>query len=299
MLLSGIDIGSNAVRLLFANVFNKKSVVVSEKATLLRIPLRLGLDVFNIGKISDKKVDDLVKTMLAFKLLMEVYQPQAYKVAATSAMREASNQQEVIERVKQETDLEINIINGIQEANIISSLSNVYVNRNFTKTLYVDVGGGSTELSVIEGDNLLASSSFKIGTLRLLADKVESSEWENMRRWLKEFKSDFGRMNCIGSGGNINKLTKLYGLPSNNSIAFNQLVYAYKQLNTMTLQSRIESLGLRPDRADVIVPASRIFIRILKWTGIGEVISPRLGLADGLVLSLYKEMIASSTHKPT
>ena len=290
MLLSGIDIGSNAVRLLFANVFSSKSGIVSEKATLLRIPLRLGLDVFNIGKISQQKTDDLVKTMLAFKLLIDVYKPVSYKVAATSAMREATNQQEVLDRVKAEAGLNINIINGIQEANIISSLSNVYVNRNFTRTLYIDVGGGSTELSVIDGDKLIASSSFKIGTLRLLADKVEQAEWDQMRRWLREFKSDFGRMNCIGSGGNINKLTKLYGHSSNNRIGFDQLVYANKQLNAMPMKVRIESLGLRPDRADVIVPASRIFIRILKWTRLGEVISPRLGLADGLVLSLYKEL---------
>jgi exopolyphosphatase/guanosine-5'-triphosphate,3'-diphosphate pyrophosphatase len=210
-------------------------------------------------------------------------------------MREASNQQQVIARVKAEAGLDINIINGIQEANIISSLSNVYINRDFTKTLYIDVGGGSTELSVIDENKLIASNSFKIGTLRLLADKVEQAEWENMRRWLQEFKSDFGRMNCIGSGGNINKLTKLYGHSSNNRIGFDELVYANKQLNAMPLKVRIESLGLRPDRADVIVPASRIFIRILKWTGLGEVISPRLGLADGLVLSLYKELIEAKS----
>ncbi|GAB1405275.1 MAG: Ppx/GppA family phosphatase [Lentimicrobiaceae bacterium] len=294
MLLSAIDIGTNAVRLLFANVFNSKSGIVSEKATLLRIPLRLGLDVFNSGKISDKKADDLVKTMLAFKLLIEVYNPQAYRVAATSAMREASNKEDIIARVKAETGLNIHIINGIQEANIISSLSKVYVNRDFNKTLYIDVGGGSTELSIIEKDELIASGSFKIGTLRLLANKVEKSEWERMRRWLQEFKSDFGRMNCIGSGGNINKLTKLYGHSSNNRIGFDELVGAQKQLKAMPLKERIESMGLRPDRADVIVPASRIFIRILKWTGIGEVITPRLGLADGLVLSLYKELTATS-----
>jgi len=295
MLESAIDIGSNAVRLLFANVFNSKSGIVSEKATLLRIPLRLGLDVFSIGKISEQKADDLVKTMRAFKLLIEVYKPEAYRVAATSAMREAGNQQEIMDRVKREAGLYINIINGIQEANIISSLSRVYVNRDFTKTLYIDVGGGSTELSVIDGDYLIASNSFKIGTLRLLADKVEQTEWEEMRRWLRGFKSDFGRMNCIGSGGNINKLTKLYGHTSNNRIGYEQLIYANKQLSAMPLKVRIESLGLRPDRADVIVPASRIFIRILKWTGIGEVISPRLGLADGLVLTLYKELIEAKS----
>ncbi|HOI87968.1 MAG TPA: hypothetical protein PLV51_08920 [Lentimicrobium sp.] len=290
MLFSSIDIGSNAVRLLFANVFESKAGPVTEKASLIRIPLRLGFDVFNGGMISQQRADDLVKTMQAFKLLIDVYQPAGYRVAATSAMREASNNREVLDRVKQETGMEIGMIDGIEEANIISSLSNIFVNKNFSKTLYIDVGGGSTELSVLEGERFITSNSFKIGTIRLLADKVEESEWEHLRKWLQQFKTDFGRMNCIGSGGNINKITKLYGHAINNMITFDQLVYAYKQLNTMPLAARIERMGLRPDRADVIVPAARIFIRILKWTGLGMVIAPRIGLADGLVLLQYKEM---------
>ncbi|MBW6490011.1 MAG: Ppx/GppA family phosphatase [Lentimicrobium sp.] len=290
MLFSSIDIGSNAVRLMFANVFETKAGPVTEKASLIRIPLRLGFDVFNGGNISEQRADDLVKTMLAFKLLIDVYQPVGYRAAATSAMREAGNNQEILDRVKNETGLEIGMIDGIEEANIISSLSNIFVNKNFSKTLYIDVGGGSTELSVLEGDKFITSNSFKIGTIRLLADKVDDSEWEHMRRWLQQFRADFGKMNCIGSGGNINKITKLYGHPINNMITFDQLVFAYKQLNTMPLLHRIERMGLRPDRADVIVPAARIFVKILKWTGTGTVIAPRIGLADGLILLQYKDM---------
>mgnify|MGYP001245523544 FL=1 len=290
MLFSSIDIGSNAVRLLFANVFDSKAGPVTEKASLIRIPLRLGFDVFNGGSISQQRADDLVKTMLAFKLLIDVYQPAGYRAAATSAMREAANNELILERVKRETGLEIGMIDGIEEANIISSLSNIFVNKNFSKTLYIDVGGGSTELSVLEGKRFITSNSFKIGTIRLLADKVEGAEWENLRRWLQQFRADFGQMNCIGSGGNINKITKLYGHALNNIITFDQLVFAYKQLNNMSLTARIEKMGLRPDRADVIVPAARIFVRILKWTGIGTVIAPKIGLADGLVLLQYKEM---------
>lgn len=290
MLFSSIDIGSNAVRLLFANVFDSKAGPVTEKASLIRIPLRLGFDVFNGGSISQQRADDLVKTMLAFKLLIDVYQPVGYRAAATSAMREAANNELILERVKRETGLEIGMIDGIEEANIISSLSNIFVNKNFSKTLYIDVGGGSTELSVLEGKRFITSNSFKIGTIRLLADKVEDAEWENLRRWLQQFRADFGQMNCIGSGGNINKITKLYGHALNNIITFDQLVFAYKQLNNMSLTARIEKMGLRPDRADVIVPAARIFVRILKWTGIGTVIAPKIGLADGLVLLQYKEM---------
>lgn len=290
MLFSSIDIGSNAVRLLFANVYETKNGPVTEKASLIRIPLRLGLDVFYDGRISDQRTEDLVKTMRAFKLLIDVYKPIGYRVAATSAMREASNKHEVLEIVKNETGLEIGMIDGIEEANIISSLGRIFVNRNYSKSLYVDVGGGSTELSLLDGDRFVTSNSFKIGTIRLLADKVEDSEWNHLKDWLQQFRADFGRMNCIGSGGNINKITKMYGHPINNLITFDQLVFAYKQLNNMPLISRIEQMGLRPDRADVIVPAARIFVRILKWTGIGTVVAPRVGLADGLVLLQYKEM---------
>lgn len=293
MLFSSIDIGSNAVRLLFANVYESKGGPVTEKASLIRIPIRLGMDVFNTGRISDQKADDLVKTMRAFKLLIDVYKPNGYRVAATSAMREAANNQEVMERVRQETGMEITMIDGIEEANIISSLSNVFVNKNFSKTMYIDVGGGSTEISLLDGERFIMSNSFKIGTIRLLADKVEDTEWEAMRKWLNQFKADFGRMNCIGSGGNINKITKLYGYPLNNMINFDQLQYAYKQLHGMPLDARIQRMGLRPDRADVIVPAARIFIRILKWTGINVIIAPKIGLADGLVLMQYKEKSGS------
>lgn len=294
MLFSGVDIGSNAVRLLFANVFETKGGPVAEKASLLRIPVRLGLDVFSEGKISDQKIEYLVKTMKAFKLLIDVYQPVSYMAAATSAMREASNREEVLQLVQQESGLKIELIDGIQEANIISSFSNVMVNRNFTKSLFVDVGGGSTEISLLEGTRFITSNSFKIGTLRLLADAVDEAEWDLMHKWLNQFKDDFGKMNLIGSGGNINKITKLYGHAYNNVVNIDQLTFAYKQLNGLTVEKRIEKMGLRPDRADVIVPAAQIFIRILKWTGLTMVSAPKIGLADGLVLLQYNRLKAAA-----
>lgn len=290
MLFSGIDIGSNAVRLLFANVYNTKGGPIAEKASLLRIPLRLGMDVFKEGKISEAKIADLVKTMQAFKLLIDVYKPISYRAAATSAMREASNNEEVLTRVIKESGINIQMIDGIEEANIISSFSNVMVNKNFSKTLYIDVGGGSTEISLLDGKKFVTSNSFRIGTIRLLADAVEDEEWEAMRKWLAQFKEDFGKMNCIGSGGNINKITKLYGHSYSNIVNLDQLTFAYKQLSSMPLQTRIEKMGLRPDRADVIVPAARIFIKILKWTGIQVVSAPKIGLADGLVLLQYNKL---------
>lgn len=294
MLFSGIDIGSNAVRLLFANVYETKGGPVAEKATLLRIPVRLGMDVFTMGKISDEKIEYLVKTMKAFKLLIDVYQPISYMAAATSAMREASNNKEVLELVQRESGLKIDLINGIEEANIISSFSNLMVNREYSKTLYVDVGGGSTEISLLDGKDFVTSNSFKIGTIRLLADAVEDDEWDIMHNWLNLFKDDFGRMNVIGSGGNINKITKLYGHAYNNVVNLDQLTFAYKQLKHTPLEARIDKMGLRPDRADVIVPAAKIFIKILKWTDLNVVSAPKIGLADGLVLLQYKRLKAAT-----
>lgn len=296
MLFSGIDIGSNAVRLLFANVFETKGGPVAEKATLLRIPVRLGMDVFTLGRITDEKIEYLIKTMKAFKLLIEVYQPISYMAAATSAMREASNNEEVMEIVQRESGLKIDLIDGIQEANIISSFSNLMVNKDFTKTLYVDVGGGSTEISLLDGKNFITSNSFRIGTIRLLADAVEEEEWDEMHDWLKHFKHDFGRMNVIGSGGNINKLTKLYGHAYNNVITFDQLTFAHKQLKNIPLEERIDRMGLRPDRADVIVPAAKIFLKILKWTDLKVISAPKIGLADGLVLLQYKRLKAATAE---
>lgn len=296
MLFSGIDIGSNAVRLLFANVFETKGGPVAEKATLLRIPVRLGMDVFTLGRITDEKIEYLIKTMKAFKLLIEVYQPISYMAAATSAMREASNNEEVMEIVQRESGLKIDLIDGIQEANIISSFSNLMVNKDFNKTLYVDVGGGSTEISLLDGKNFITSNSFRIGTIRLLADAVEEEEWDEMHDWLKHFKHDFGRMNVIGSGGNINKLTKLYGHAYNNVINFDQLTFAHKQLKNIPLEERIDRMGLRPDRADVIVPAAKIFLKILKWTDLKVISAPKIGLADGLVLLQYKRLKAATAE---
>lgn len=290
MLFAGIDIGSNAVRLLFANVYETKGGPIAEKATLLRIPIRLGMDVFKDGRISDQKADDLVKTMKAFKLLIDVYRPLGYMAAATSAMREASNNQNVLDKVMKESGLTIQMIDGIEEANIISSFTNVLVNESFSKTLYVDVGGGSTEISLLDGKKFVTSNSFRIGTIRLLADAVEDHEWDAMRLWLNKFKDDFGRMNIIGSGGNINKITKMYGHAYTNVVNLDQLTFAYKQLKSMPLQTRIDKMGLRPDRADVIVPAAQIFLKILKWTGLQTVSAPKIGLADGLVLLQYNRM---------
>ena len=290
MLFSSIDIGSNAVRLLLANVFEKNGIPVADKANLIRVPLRLGMDVFNSGSISEERIGSLIKTMKAFSYLLEVYQPIALTICATAAMREAANKDEIVARIKTETNLDVKIIDGLTEARIISQYNSNSLLTDGDRTMFVDVGGGSTELSVIENHRFVASESFNIGTIRLLYDKVTNDEWERLKSWLIKFRGNTPELICMGSGGNINKITKLYGSYKNDFIVFKDLQKAYKQMDKLTLDQRINLLGLRPDRADVIVPAAKIFIFIMEWARLDKVFAPKIGLADGLVLKSYEDM---------
>ena len=291
MLFSSIDIGSNAVRLFFCNVFEIKGLPVLEKASLIRIPLRLGEDVFETGSISPVKEENMVKTMHAFKMLMDVYKPLDYMACATSAMREASNSNQIIERIKNETGISIKVIDGIEEGMIVSSINNINTGEKYSLTMYVDVGGGSTEISVLKNHELIASSSFSIGTLRILGNKVNENEWLKLKEWLNEFNNDFGKIYLVGCGGNINKLSKLYADQPDNSMSLSGLEYGYKKLRKMTLQQRIEDMGMRPDRADVIIPAAEIFLSIMKTIKSDFIFVPRIGLSDGIVYKVYKNYI--------
>jgi exopolyphosphatase/guanosine-5'-triphosphate,3'-diphosphate pyrophosphatase len=199
MLFSSIDIGSNAVRLLLANVFEKNGYAVADKASLIRVPLRLGMDVFNTGSISDERVNSLIKTMKAFSYLLEVYQPIALTICATAAMREAANSADIVKRIKEETNLEVKIIDGLTEARIISQYNSNSLLPDGERTMFVDVGGGSTELSVIENHRFIASESFNIGTIRFLYEKVEDKEWERLKQWLIKFRGNNPNMICMGS----------------------------------------------------------------------------------------------------
>jgi len=290
MLFSSIDIGSNAVRLLLANVFEKNGYAVADKASLIRVPLRLGMDVFNTGSISAERVNSLIKTMKAFSYLLEVYQPIALTICATAAMREAANSADIVKRIKEETNLEVKIIDGLTEARIISQYNSNSLLPDGERTMFVDVGGGSTELSVIENHRFIASESFNIGTIRFLYEKVEDKEWERLKKWLIKFRGTNPDMICMGSGGNINKITKLYGSYKNDFIVFKDLQRACKQMEKLSVTERIDLLGLRPDRADVIVPAAKIFIFIMEWARLDKVFAPKIGLADGLVLKTYEDM---------
>lgn len=291
MLFASIDIGTNAVRLLFSNVYLRDEQIYAEKASIIRIPIRLGEDVFSINYISEEKIDLLLKTMRAFKLLMDVYRPLSYIACATAAMREASNSDEVVRRIKEEVGIDIKVISGKEEADIVTASNHVVLREPFKYKMYVDVGGGSTEISLLNHQGLIASKSFKIGTIRYLKNKIDEKEWAKMQDWLLEFKNDFGKIYLVGSGGNINKITKMYGNRDAFMIEKEELMKAYEQLSRLTLADRIEMLGLRPDRADVIVPAAIIFIKIMTWIRTEVVYVPKIGLADGLIYKGYYEYL--------
>ncbi|MDD2198105.1 MAG: Ppx/GppA family phosphatase [Bacteroidales bacterium] len=288
MIFATVDIGSNAGRLLISNVYQRNDSILAGKISLVRVPLRLGMDVFEKGYISEQKQDSLIKTFKAYNLIREIYQPVDYIACATAAMREATNKEEVLKRIENETGNTLQIIDGIQEANIISKANNININKRYSTTLYIDVGGGSTECSVFFEDKFVASDSFSIGTIRLLFDKVDKNEWDRMKLWLKEFITQGNEVNCICAGGNISKLVKLFG-NYDNTIDRSQLKNAIKQLEQYTLKERMHNFNLRLDRADVIAPAAYIYRKIMKWSKVNSLIAPRIGLADGLAIELFKK----------
>ena len=287
MLFAGIDIGSNAARLLFANVFELENKVYVEKATIVRIPTRLGEDVYSINKITTERADNLIKTLKAFRLLIEVYKPVDYDICATAAIREASNERVIIERIKKETGFDVRTIDGIEEANIIRQTNIIGFDHPHNLTLYIDVGGGSTDISMLDGDTVLDVKSFKLGALRMLKGKDDEKEWEHLEKWLKKISVNHDHINIVGSGGNINKINKLYGDPFHHTLSYENLKKAYKYLKGFSLEERIDKLGLRPDRADVIVPAAKIFLFVMKTIKADAVLVPKIGLADGLVYQLF------------
>ena len=289
MLYASIDIGSNAVRLLFANAYDKDGYINVEKATIIRIPVRLGMDVFREKMISEKREMALIKTLQTFRLLIDVYKPVAYKACATAAMREAGNGKDIIKKIRSKVGIKVKIIDGIEEANIIRSISRFDLFGDKDLWMFIDVGGGSTEISLVSDNQLMDIKSFKIGTIRLLEKKVKQSEWEKMVEWLNQFRSEFDKIGVIGSGGNINKIAKIYGTPQEKKISVDALEDAYNHLTSFSVEERIENLGLRSDRADVIVPAARIFLKILNTIEADRITVPKIGLADGLIYKMYEK----------
>ncbi|WP_353126243.1 Ppx/GppA phosphatase family protein [Parapedobacter pyrenivorans] len=296
MRYAAIDIGSNAVRLLIADIIQNNDIVSFKKNTLVRVPLRLGDDAFIDRRISESKALDLVKTMSAFRNLMDVYKVSEYMACATSAMREATNGGSLVEDVKA-AGIDLQIIDGAEEARIVCSSHIEQHVANKKAYLYIDVGGGSTELSVFADGTLLASTSFNIGTIRILDNQDKEETWDEMKAWVKTHTREFKSVYGIGTGGNINKLSRLANNKEDKPISFAKLKSLYEYLNSFSLKDRINVLGLNNDRADVIIPACEIFLTLMKHGHLRQIIVPRVGLADGLIQTLIDRHLAPTLRE--
>lgn len=293
MKLAAIDIGSNAARLLLTEAsVDDKNKVSFNKISLIRVPLRLGFDVFETGRISDRKIDLLLNTMKGFSGLIKAFEVKAMKACATSAMRDAANTKEIIALVKQETDIDIEVISGSDEASFVFEN---HIAENMDKEhsyLYIDVGGGSTELTFFSNNNLVFKDSFNIGTIRLLKNAVTEESWNEMKEDIKTKTKGHKQVTAIGSGGNINKVFSLSKRKDGKSLPLDLLRDYYKELSNVSLKDRISIYKLREDRADVIVPALQIYINAMRWAGATEIYVPRIGLADGLIQHLWEQQKA-------
>jgi exopolyphosphatase / guanosine-5'-triphosphate,3'-diphosphate pyrophosphatase len=286
---AAIDIGSNAVRLLIADITQSDKGYGFKKNTLVRVPLRLGDDAFLDQELSAKKIDELVKTMSAFRNLMDVYNVSKYLACATSAMREAKNGKEVINQIKEIADIDLEIIEGHREASIIYS-NHIEENLDIKKSyLYIDVGGGSTELSVFVNKQPIASKSFNIGTIRILDNQDKDETWNELKDWIKVNTKELKNIAGIGTGGNINKLFRMSGEKDDMPLSLLKLKSMYNELNSYSLKERITILKLNQDRADVIVPACEIYLTVMKWAGIKQIYVPKVGMVDGIINLLIEE----------
>ena len=291
MKLAAIDIGSNAARLLISEVTKQpKQDPVFNKINLVRVPLRLGFDVFETGEISKAKVKMLMQTLKAYKHLLEAYEIKHVYACATSAMRDARNSKDIIRKVKLETGIEIKVISGQEEASFIYE-NHVAENLDSDHSyLYIDVGGGSTELTFFANGELVSKESFNIGTIRLLKDKIQDETWEDLKDYVKKnIKSALPSI-AIGSGGNITKILSMSRVKEGRPLSLDLLKDYYKELSSVSLEDRMNLFGLKDDRADVIVPALLIYIQVMKWASIDEIYVPKIGLVDGLIHHLYDKV---------
>ncbi|MBW7913511.1 MAG: exopolyphosphatase [Taibaiella sp.] len=291
MILAAIDIGSNAARLLIAEAsVYKDGTVDYTKLTLLRIPLRLGFDVFSTGVISDKKKKKLLDTIRIYKMLMDIYEVQSYKACATSAMRDAANGKEIMKEIKADTGIGIDIITGMEEATILYETHIADNLNNVNSYLYIDVGGGSTEVTLFAKGQTVFKESFNIGTIRMLNDQVTEEQWEHMKWYIKTHVKDYQPLEAIGTGGNINKIFSLSKRKEGKPLPLELIKDYHKELSASTVEERMHLYNLRSDRADVIVPALQIYSSIMRWAGAEEIYVPKIGLADGLIRVLYAEL---------
>lgn len=285
---AAIDIGSNAMRLLIVNIVEQEGKEPQfNKSALVRVPIRLGQDAFTVGEISEENVDRMCDAMKAFYLLMKVHKIERYMAFATSAMREAYNGKEVVDLIQEKADIKIEIIDGKKEAAIIASTDLHHLLKTDQTYLFVDVGGGSSEFTLFSNGKMINSRSFKIGTVRLLNNMVCDVVWDEIEKWIKNNTSQYDEVTLIGSGGNINKLFKMSGKMQEKPLSYIYINSQYAFLNSLTYEQRVAELGLNPDRADVIIPATRIYLNAMKWSGARNIYVPKIGLSDGIVKAMY------------
>lgn len=294
---AAIDIGSNAVRLLISTITEQEGRdPIFKKTSLVRVPIRLGADVFISKKISEENIQRMIDTMQAFKLLMRSHKIEKFRACATSAMRESENGEAVAEKIKELTGIEINIIDGKDEAAIIAATDLHALIQTDKTYLYVDVGGGSTEFTLYSNGKTITSRSFKLGTVRLLNEMVPGEVWQEVEDWIKKVTKEYTKIDLIGSGGNINNIFKSSGKPNGKPLSFLYLSSYYQLLQSFTYEERITELNLNQDRADVIVPAAKIYLSAMKWTRARRIYVPKIGLSDGIIRSLYQESREEATR---
>lgn len=291
MRLAAIDIGSNAARLLITDVIlGPQGIPEFIKTVLVRVPLRLGFDVFDKGEISPARMEKVIKTIKSYKLLLDVYEVKHVKACATSAMRDAANTKDIIKKIKSETGIQIEVISGQEEASFIYEnhiAENIATGESY---LYVDVGGGSTDVTFFSDGQMIFKESFNIGTIRLLKNQVTEASWDEMKEFISKKTRGYHHVTAIGSGGNINKVFSMSKRKEGKPLNLELLRDYYKEFSNLSLEQRISLHKLREDRADVIVPALLIYINVMRWADATEIFVPKIGLADGLIHSLYEEV---------
>lgn len=290
-----VDIGSNAIRLLIASVIEQANKpALFNKVSLVRVPIRLGAEVFTTGVISDNNVRRMIDALNAFRLLLKTHNVKRYRACATSAMREAVNGRKVADLLYSETGISIQIIDGSDEAEIISSTDLHNLIQADKVFLYVDVGGGSTEFTVFANGHIITSQSFKLGTVRLLDNMVEDSMWNQVEEWIKQNTKQYPKISLIGSGGNINSIYKSTNKKEGKPLSYFYLASYYEYIKSFSYEERITELNMNPDRADVVIPATRIYLSAMKWSKAKNVYVPKIGLSDGIIKSLYNEKVAAN-----
>lgn len=286
----GIDIGSNAIRLLVVTVTTMDDKPPRfKKTSLVRVPIRLGADVFLNGAISKVSIERMIDAMSAYGLLLKNHNVLRYRACATSAMREASNGAEVVARIREATGIQIEIIDGEIEADLIAATDFGHFIGTEKAFLYVDVGGGSTEFTLYSEGRVIVSRSFKLGTVRILNDMVRESMWDEVKAWITEVTAGYDKINVIGSGGNINSIYTNSGKKLGKPLSYFFLVNYFELLKSMTYHERIYELEMNPDRADVIIPATKIYLSAMKWSRAKNIYVPKIGLADGMVKRMYQD----------